>query len=282
MTDDLSYEGLLAKLGDSRPRVAGVLSAAQRSREDHLRAYLEGTRLGGAEDLLKHLDRLVSALAGKPEELPVQLLLERSLADFELALDALLGGFLAPAFDAMRDVMEIELLLLDFSVTAENAIRWLRATDDERWNAFRPRAILKRLGSWGAITFDQARMVDYEGHSASLHPAAPRNPFVPKTSSSTEAPFGIDAAFWDFFEHARRLLLAFERLPVAKELGPPSGTDERLATFRDAWGRTQQMQAIAVTILTAAQDADRRPLATDGSEGGTEGEIGSTGVGNTA
>lgn len=267
VTQDRPYEELLEKLGEARPRVAGVLSSAHRSRVNHLGAYVDGVRLGGVEELLNHLDGLTGALADVQDQLAVRLLLERSRADFELAVDALLGGFAAPAFDAMRDVMEIELLLLDFSVTPGNAARWLKATNDERWNVFRPRAILKRLAAWGVISFDQARTVDYAGHSASLHPAPPQNPFVAKNPSGQNEPFGIDAGFWDFFEHARRLLHAFERLPVAEQLGPPSATNDKLAVFRDAWERTQQMQAMAVAILTAAQELSRRP---DESDEGAE------------
>ncbi len=68
-----------------------------------------------------------------------------------MCLEMLLSGLLASAIDAMRDVMEIELLLLDFTATPANGERWSTAGNDERWNRFRPGAIRRRLSTWGHI-----------------------------------------------------------------------------------------------------------------------------------
>ena len=62
-------------------------------------------------------------------------LVERAEADFQTAIEATLSGYQGVAADAMRDVMEIECLLLDFAVNGGGADEWLNADE-----SLRPRA----------------------------------------------------------------------------------------------------------------------------------------------
>jgi hypothetical protein len=61
--------------------------------------------------------------------------------------------------DAMRDMMDIELLLRDFTATPDNPERWLTATDDERWNPHSSRCDPTANGKLGRVP---AQAVDYQ------------------------------------------------------------------------------------------------------------------------
>jgi len=205
-------------------------------------------------ELLVALDDLVVELATGA---PIKILMERARADFEVGVETLFSGILSSAIDAMRDVMEIELLLLDFTATPENADRWLHADNTERWNKFRPGAIRKRLTAWGRISANSA---DYEAHSATLHPSPIRGPFMARgLRSDQRETFGVDAGFWELFGHAGALLRAL--VPYLATIGRSDLQDrlspEALPMFSDAFDRTREMQEIYLAMLQAAVDTRR-------------------------
>ncbi len=72
-------------------------------------------------------------------------LVTRSAADFETATEATLSGYLSVAVDAMRDVMEIENLLLDFAVSPAHIDEWLAAGVSQ---AFRQGVELRGREGW--------------------------------------------------------------------------------------------------------------------------------------
>lgn len=70
---------------------------------------MDGARFQG-------LDELLQAFTANPTLHRIARLIHRSRADLETATEAILSGYVAVVADAMRDVMEIENLLLDFAV----------------------------------------------------------------------------------------------------------------------------------------------------------------------
>jgi hypothetical protein len=77
-------------------------------------------RLKGLEQLYTYLDAAIESYSLIPKLAVLAFLVRRVRADFETALEATLSGYQGVASDAMRDVMEIEGLLLDFAAHPTN------------------------------------------------------------------------------------------------------------------------------------------------------------------
>ena len=94
-------------------------------------------------------------------------LLDRTKADFITALDAALAGLNGVAFDAMRDVMEIEYLLRDFRYDPSAIARWL---SDKHRRDFMPVKLRERHArKLGVAVKDLPDSQDYKIHSEGLH-----------------------------------------------------------------------------------------------------------------
>lgn len=249
-----SYDATLAELATTRPRLAAALQQAQQQRAHHAASLLHGARFKGLDELLRHLDDLVQAFESEPTLSRLGFLVTRSAAEFETAIEATLSGYLAVATDAMRDVMEIENLFLDFAVHPSHIDAWLTATPTILWNKFRPAEVRKRLHAAKEGHYaTTAESVDYRAHSAVLH-VSPRQPLIASKGFSAQQGWQGDAGFWEIFEHARRLLHAIRRLTSTLS---PGSTAERLAAedltdMQDAWRRTREMQSIYLALLQAA------------------------------
>lgn len=96
------YDMTLGDIAIKHPRLGAVLEEAHRRRVEMSTSLLEDVRLKGANQLLLRLDQLVQAFHAEPPLKRVAFLIERSIADFETALEATLAGYGAVAFDAMR------------------------------------------------------------------------------------------------------------------------------------------------------------------------------------
>jgi hypothetical protein len=233
------------------PTVASELEALQRVREKQLAAYARGARFRGTEQLLRYLDAAVVEYDNGPELLrSARPLVERSRADFIIALDATLAGQLSVAMDAMRDILEIEMLLLDFVAEPSHLSRWLSTSDRDRRRFFAPAAVRRRLAKEGVGEVTSSVFgVDYAAHSAALHvnPAGlPLGGKKPVTDAEA-----LDAGFWEIFEHARRLLLAIEGLRARAYEGAERDRLALLDDFWDAWARAIEMQEIYIALMEA-------------------------------
>jgi hypothetical protein len=254
---DPSYDSGLTQLAGERSRLAAALLQSERHRARHTAALLAGARFKGLEELLRHLDDLARAFEADSGLSRLSFLVARSTADFETAVEATLSGYLAVASDAMRDVMEIENLLLDFAVQPGHIDDWLTADQKTLRNKFSPAAVRKRLHTAGEEPYaTTAESLDYQAHSEALHVGPHQHPVAAKGFSMDRGWDG-DAGFWEIFEHARRLHRAIRR--ITDTLAPNSDAN-RLATqdlcdVKDAWQRTQEMQAVYVAILKASAEA---------------------------
>jgi hypothetical protein len=210
-----------------------------------------GARFKGLDELLRHLDELLQAFTADPTLCRIAYLIHRSRADLETATEATLSGYVAVAADAMRDVMEIENLLLDFAVNPAHIDEWLTANRKTLLGKFAPARVRDRLHAAGEGRYAAtAESVDYRAHSAALH-VGPHRDLVAARGFATEQGWASDAGFWEIFEHTRRLRRAIKGLTGV--LTPGSAVDEiagqELTDVQDAWRRTQEMQAIYIALL---------------------------------
>ncbi len=254
----LTYDELLTQLAVTQPRVAKALTAAHDNRRRNLAAYASGARLAGLNELLIHLDLVRQSLADHGLDYKVGFLLNRAAADFETAVEAALAGYVGVAHDAMRDIMEIEFLLRDFAAAPDYLDRWLTSSDAERRTFFSANQLRQRhAGRLGVTVEKLPEHTDYKGHSVVLHVTPARTPFHAKGLSSSEVPFGVDMAFWDIFQHAHRLLFTIHDLLLTEQFAAVENPDphDMLPLVRSGFERTQEMQAIFLALLNAAQAA---------------------------
>lgn len=250
--DHPSYSAHLNALAESRPAVAARLMEAERHRTERLRTYLPGKRLAGLEQLYNYLRLLTAAYEEHDELSSLAFLVQRASRDFETALEATLSAYQGVAADAMRDVMEIEYLLLDFSINAEHASEWLSCDRRFRLRKYSPAKLRERLIAAGIQPFSSEgwEPIDYRAHSESLH-VTPHVPLVgargiePRPNS-----FFADAGFIEMFEHARRFIRAAELLRHQRS-GEPEDFPQLapLDDFFDAKARTSEMLVMGVAML---------------------------------
>ncbi|HEV2013426.1 MAG TPA: hypothetical protein VGR77_06050 [Candidatus Dormibacteraeota bacterium] len=215
------------------------------------------------EQFFSQLDSIEAAFRRDPSLESVVPVVERSRADFATALEATLSGYPAVVSDAMRDVMEIEYLLLDFAVDLNRRDRWLTATPADLRRTFQPVQVRQRLNAAGEPPFGSStESIDYRGHSEALH-VTPRHHWLVRRGFSTGDDWSRDLGFWEMFEHGRRLLHAIRRFVTVASLDETSRrlVKTRLKDFEDGWERTQQMQTIFMALVEAAvsEDEERQP-----------------------
>jgi len=212
--------------------------------------------MAGLEELLTHLEEVKRAFQARADLRPVALLAARARADFITALEALLSGFHAVAVDAMRDVMEVEFLVCEFRHRPDKISVWAHADLKQLNDQFRP-AVLRQLHAnrVRARPQDPGEAADYRAHSSFLHVTPYQGPFGGPGIVPGNVPFGADGCFWEVFEHARRLLFELHSLKqvVAPRLRLPPGPRKGLKAVREAWKRTQEMQAVFLELIKAAR-----------------------------
>jgi hypothetical protein len=123
--------------------------------------------LGDAK-MMAHLDGVDACLASllhhvnerieqNPSELVVQRLGIRIFADIASALRLALAGYYQPAWSAIRDIMEVELLLDDFDGDPGKPERWANLERQAREKEYRPVKVRERLNARYAAKEDKRR-----------------------------------------------------------------------------------------------------------------------------
>ncbi|MEV0773816.1 hypothetical protein [Nocardia salmonicida] len=259
MANAPGYSELLSTLQKSRPLLVQALILAEQRRSERLKRLLEGARFRGLEQLFTYLWAAEKAYAETPAIAGVAFLVERVRADYQTALEATLSGYQGVAADAMRDVMEIECLLLDFASSPGNAKEWLNADERLRRSKYWPVKVRERLQDRGVEPFakDDFEPIDYKAHSESLHVNPGRSAIATRGPDPMDdpVPFYGDFGFIEMFEHGDRILRAIELLRVvAMGMNPDKLLDdyEPLTPrdeFDDARARTHQMQVMMIGFI---------------------------------
>jgi hypothetical protein len=250
-----SYDELLAAVESRLPDLHRTLHASQAGRARHLVQYANGARLSGADELLRHLRLLEGGLREHGHDGEVGFLVARATADFEIAIEAALTGMLCLAHDAMRDVMEIEFLLREFTAEPGQLDRWLHADQATLKTEFSPNRMRQREANRLSMHVrDLPGHEDYKGHSLALHVTPSRSPVTRKgLVDDADLLFGSDMAFWELFLHARRFVFALHDLlrhdRFVGVLNPDPNTT--LPKVASAYELTQEMQAMFFALLGA-------------------------------
>ncbi len=186
-------------------------------------------------------------------------LVDRTVRDFETALEAGLSGYTSVALDTMRDVMEATDLLLMFSTDVDLIEQWVSTPREDHWKRFSPSAVRKHLmGAALKYTTSAKASLDYQGHSTALH-VNPWNFPLSQRGLAAEAPLADDASFWEIFNHGRELIFALDRLRerAGFDWGDLPRADE-LSDLANAYDAAKEMEAIFLALLEAISEPVER------------------------
>ncbi len=249
-----SYADLIERLAENAPRVAAGIRASEETRRRTLAQYLPGMRLQGLDNLFEFLDHNAEVYDANTELAKIAFLIRRVRDDFETASEATLSGYVGVASDAMRDVLEVECLLLDFALNNDHLDLWLTSGDEGeavRRKKFAPRHVRARLQEAGVEEFSRSvEGLDYKAHSAALH-VSPQTPMIGH-KGRTEDGWAIDSGFWEMFEHGRRIIEAIMVCRVGFGAEPGDDDDEpRGDRFAGAYERTREMQEMFMAMVEA-------------------------------
>ncbi|MGW2081176.1 hypothetical protein ACWCOW_30300 [Streptomyces sp. NPDC001939] len=259
MTDETSYISRLKDMATDAPRVALILAAAHARREKNLTRLAGDIRFAGIDELLARTQTVIKAFEENSELSKISFMVRRARDDFATALEAALSGYFAVASDSMRDVMEMQHLLMDFAIHPEHADEWLTTDEKSRLNRFSPGAVRKRLKAAGIGNFgDKAVSMDYKGHSMALHVSPVRlinsgNWLVGENS------FLNEAGFWEIFDHARAfwssLRLFTERITPGSKV--EEAVKEDFTIFLEAAKEVDKQKHVWLTLHATFEESQK-------------------------
>ena len=239
---ELKYAAALKAAERDFPNLAGILSLAETSRAVRLKALsTTGRQLRAFEEILTYTKELEGYFRSEAKVSRVAFLLRRVHGDFATAIEALLSGFHKTVLDSMRDVMEIEFLLRDFTIQYSHIDEWLTASAKLRRDKFQAGALRQRYAaSQGQPAPDMPEATDYRGHSMLVHVLPYENPIVWATPGKALDPLGSLVCLYDIFEHARRLFAAVWDLCIGLDLPYPNAK-EFLKSAPAVWEECQKL-----------------------------------------
>lgn len=162
------YLEIIADLKHEYPSIAQALDQAGRARARQLTTQGIDARLRRLESLLQVLT--ASARIWQLRHAAIGRLILRARNDFTVGLEAAISGQVAVTANAMRDVMELELLLRDFTLDWLKVDEWFLKDDRFRRKTFAPVEVRKRLSAAIGVSPDQLPdKTDYDAHSMLLH-----------------------------------------------------------------------------------------------------------------
>lgn len=267
MTNNDTYMSLLMKMAeDGAPVPALVLATADARRQRNLKRLAGDIRFAGINELFTRLSEIGQAFAETPELSKITFMIQRAHADFMTALEATLSGYFAVASDAMRDVLEIEYLLMDFAIHPGHAADWLTTDDKGRMKRFAPARVRERLQAAGVVNFgDKAVSMDYKGHSMALH-VSPVQLMNSANGIVSERSWLNEAGYWEIFDHGSALLKALRLLVERTAPGTQAEAvfKKDFTAFNEAKAKADGLKRVWISVAEAA------------TKGGDPGAVGST------
>jgi hypothetical protein len=220
---DKSYDEVLTLLPEVMPRVGEVLQRAHDHRSERVRTLFIHKRLHGLENLFWYLEASRDEMAAHPTMHRVAFLIERVRANYEMGIEAALSEMRDLVFNAMRDVMEIEYLLTDFTHNPEHIDEWLGMPFSKPMRKFSAAQLRERQAKrLGIKSDDLPTKRDYDGHSKFLHANPFRNPMGPKgVIKPPRTPpeiFLTDSGFWDMYQHGFGMIAVIREFFLANEV----------------------------------------------------------------
>jgi hypothetical protein len=182
-----------------------VFSAVETRLQERTKHDLTDAHVRGFDEFFAYLQRAAEQFQSVESIRPLIVLVARLRKDFETALVSFVVGMDQAAFDAMRDAMEIEYLLRDFTLDPGRIAEWLSLNDKERWNRFGPNSLRQRFANHqGIAVTDLLDSKEYCAHSSMLHVSPDEDAFVQRGVARSQHPeIGASFALADILHHAR-------------------------------------------------------------------------------
>ena len=149
LTEGLKPYGVgLQQLADKYPHLTEPLIRAALNRTIRLRAWTESDRqLAACDEILAYLSAIDQYFRENYVLTKIVFLVHRAYGDFVTAIEGSLSGFHKVVSDAMRDVMEIEFLIRDFTIFPSNLDEWLSGSEKVRRNKYSSAALRRRYAA---------------------------------------------------------------------------------------------------------------------------------------
>jgi hypothetical protein len=211
--DSNELYGLLLSLASGTPAFLIEAHALRGRRLFVIRTELSPT-LQGFNEIVNHATELEDHFSADAELTSLTFLVQRFRADVEIAVEALLGGRHGVLAAAMRDVMELELLLRDFSFDTAHIVKWLTCDEATRVGYFSPGQVRHRLAMvlYPGQNVDLPDAVEYTFHSKGTHATPNSPPDFDNVLSTESEPGRLLFYSFEIVEHARRFFAAVYRL----------------------------------------------------------------------
>ncbi len=237
-------------------RLHRLVERAERTRRDVEQLYrYTGVRGRGFDDLLRHLAELITVAEREPKLERIVFFARRALADVEVGLVSAYHGMLSVATDAMRDMMEIQLLLRHFSNEPSDLERWWQSSKKDRKRDFGPARLRKiHQGRIGVAVASLKEVQDYASHSGMLHVTPEPGPRR-GVASEPDMLFEIDLVFAEILWHSVGVIHQYHDVAVVLHPDTASPPPQRAASFLDA---ANNAKAFTMTFIQASQEARRK------------------------
>lgn len=164
------YHETLKKSSKAYPHATDALMRAERHRSRRWQQFIDPIDLQAIDLLLDFLISASESLKGASETQDLAFLPDRIADDVRMSLEGILSGYLQIASDAMRDIIETELLIRDFVLDPNQIDKWRDADDEVLRRSFQPRHMRQRQANARDCDIrDVPGATDYAAHSQLLH-----------------------------------------------------------------------------------------------------------------
>lgn len=193
--------------------------------------------LQGFDEIVAHARELQGHFSEDADLSGLTFLVERFQSDVEVAVEALLGGRHGVLANAMRDVMEMELLVRDFSLDPGHITKWLSCNENTRVRYFGPSRVRSRLAKalYSGQNVDLPDALEYEHHSKGIHATPNSPPDFDDVLPTDSEPGQLLFYSFEIIEHARRFFAAVYSLMRTLRQHDSPLLDRELPSALEAW-----------------------------------------------
>jgi hypothetical protein len=255
------YYGMLKESGEDYPLATDALMRADRHRPRRWQQFIDPVDVHAIDLLLGFLMASSDALASSGASWYLDFLPTRIADDVRVSLEGMLSGYLQVASDAMRDVIETELLIRDFALDPRQIDRWRNADERHLRRDFKPVDCRRRQASaLGVPLAEVPGATDYAAHSQLLH-ARPPLLFARSPESGHRAIYVLNAVA-DIMVHGisavEGLVLLFRAINL---VGPTPGASlaalqRALDDLTRARAATEGMERLAAESLWPTENGE--------------------------
>jgi hypothetical protein len=215
-----SYYGMLQESAEHYPLATDALMRADRHRPRRWQQFIDPVDVHAIDLLLGFLMASSDALEASASP-DLDFLPTRIADDVRMSFEGMLGGYLQVASDAMRDVIDTELLIRDFALDPRQIDRWLNADEGLLKREFKPVDCRQRQAKALGVPRDEVPgATDYRAHSQLLHVGRPLM-FARSPESGHRASHVLNAVA-DIMVHGISAVEGLELLFAAINLSGPS------------------------------------------------------------